>query len=151
MMNNNNPQNILFRLILLTKRWRQVVDLEIQSSGLTDATWRPLLHILLLGNGIRQKDLAESVGITGPSLVRLIDTLLEKNLITRSEDSDDRRAKRLSLTLAGEQLARQLQQAINTIDKQLLAGLSPQELEQLLHCTTHLEENLLTIIHEKKA
>ncbi len=151
MMTDNSTQNILFRLILLTKRWRQVVDQEIQTSGLTDATWRPLLHILLLGNGIRQKDLAESIGIAGPSLVRLIDTLLEKELITRSEDSEDRRAKRLSLTPAGEQVAKQLQQAIDSIDKQLLAGLSPEDLDHLLLCTTHLENNLQSIIHQDKA
>lgn len=146
MINNDNSQNLLFRLIILTKRWRQIVDQQIQSSGLTDATWRPLLHILLHGNGIRQKDLAESIGIAGPSLVRLLDMLLEKQLITRSEDRHDRRVKRLSLTETGEHLAIQLQQAVSAIDQQLLAGLSPQDLEQLLRCTALLETNLNTII-----
>ena len=83
---------LLYDLGLLTRRWRQVLDAEFQSAGLTDATWRPLLHLHLLGDGVRQKDLAASIGIEGPSLVRLIDTLVMKGLIQRSEDGTDRRA-----------------------------------------------------------
>ena len=151
MRKDNNSQNLLFRLILLTKRWRQVVDQQLMSSGLTDATWRPLFHIYLLGNDVRQKDLAESIGIAGPSLVRLLDTLLAKKLINRREDDQDRRVKRLSLTASGEQLALKLQQAINAIDQQLLCGLSALDLEQLIHSTTLLETNLDTIINQDKA
>ena len=150
MRKDNNSQNLLFRLILLTKRWRQVVDQQLMSSGLTDATWRPLFHIYLLGNDVRQKDLAESIGIAGPSLVRLLDTLLAKKLINRREDNQDRRVKRLSLTTSGEQIALKLQQAINTIDQQLLCGLSARDLEQLIHSTTLLETNLDTIINQDK-
>lgn len=50
---------------------------------------------------VRQKDLAASIGIEGPSLVRLIDTLVIKGLIQRSEDGTDRRAKQLCLTPEG--------------------------------------------------
>jgi MarR family transcriptional regulator for hemolysin len=30
--------NLLFRLSLMARRWRQILDAEIQASGLTDAT-----------------------------------------------------------------------------------------------------------------
>jgi len=145
------PNNLLFRLILLTKHWRQVVDQKIQSSGLTDATWRPLLHLLLRGDGICQKDLADSIGITGPSLVRLLDTLLAKKLIIRREDPEDRRAKKLYLTEAGEQLARQIQDAVSLIDDRLLAGLSGEEHNLLLKMTQHLENNLSIILHTNQS
>jgi len=142
--NDNQP----FRLIRLTKRWRQVVEQKVQLSGLTDATWRPLLHLLLLGNGIRQKDLADSIGITGPSLVRLLDTLINNQLIVRNEDADDRRAKKLYLTAAGETLARQIQESVQEIDELLLQGFSAEELKQMLDFTSRLENNLDTIIRQ---
>lgn len=142
--NDNQP----FRLIRLTKRWRQVVEQKVQLSGLTDATWRPLLHLLLLGNGIRQKDLADSIGITGPSLVRLLDTLINNQLIVRNEDADDRRAKKLYLTTAGETLARQIQESVQEIDELLLQGFSAEELKQMLDFTSRLENNLDTIIRQ---
>src|SRR5512142_827623 len=93
--------NLLYRLALLTRRWRSLLDSEFQAAGLTDASWRPLLHLHLLGDGVRQKDLAASVGIEGPSLVRLIDNLVAKGLVRRSEDATDRRAKLLWLTTEG--------------------------------------------------
>src|SRR5512147_3215499 len=99
-----NRGNLLFRLAYLTRRWRKVLDAEFQSSGLTDATWRPLLHLHILGKNIRQKDLASSLGIEGPSLVRLIDTLVTKGFIERTEDVKDRRAKLLRLTPEGLKL-----------------------------------------------
>lgn len=142
--NDNQP----FRLIRLTKRWRQVVEQKVQLSGLTDATWRPLLHLLLLGNGTRQKDLADSIGITGPSLVRLLDTLINNQLIVRNEDADDRRAKKLYLTMAGETLARQIQESVQEIDELLLQGFSAEELKQMIDFTSRLENNLDTIIRQ---
>ena len=67
-----DSSNMLFRLAVVSRNWRKVLDREVQSAGLTDATWRPLVHLHFLGDGTRQKDLAASVGIEGPSVVRLL-------------------------------------------------------------------------------
>lgn len=122
--------NLFYHLVLLTRRWRQVLDGEFQSVGLTDATWRPLLHLRLLGDGVRQKDLAASVGIEGPSLVRLIDALVMKGLIERSEDATDRRARLLSLTPGGEEIVRRIQETVTTLENRLLSPFSDTEILQ---------------------
>lgn len=114
--------NLLFRLSCLTRRWRQVLDAEFHSAGVTDATWRPLLHLHILGDGIRQKDLAASIGIEGPSLVRLIDTLIAKGLIERSTDSRDRRAKLLCLTLAGREVVARIRETVTRLEDELLSS-----------------------------
>ncbi len=119
-----NRDNLLYHLGLLARRWRQLLDAEFQAVGLTDATWRPLLHLHLLGDGVRQKDLAASVGITGPSLVHLLDTLVSKKLLLRSEDGTDRRAKLLFLTEEGQQLVAQIQDIIVPLENQLLSKYS---------------------------
>src|SRR5512133_805101 len=115
-----NRDNLLFRLACLGRRWRQVLDAEFQSSGLTDATWRPLLHLHLLGDGVRQKELAASVGIEGPSLVRLIDTLVIKGLVQRSEDGADRRAKQLCLTPDGQLIVGRIKEISAPLEYELL-------------------------------
>src|SRR5512146_361672 len=107
---HTDRSNLVFHLGLLTRRWRQILDSEFQAAGLTDATWRPLLHLHHLGDGVRQKDLAASVGIEGPSLVRLIDTLVSKGLIQRSEDGTDRRAKLLCLTPEGQMIVARIRE-----------------------------------------
>lgn len=116
--------NLLYHLGLLTRRWRQVLDTEFNAAGLTDATWRPLLHLHLLGDGVRQKELAASVGIEGPSLVRLIDTLVIKGLIERSEDGTDRRAKLLCLTPEGQQTVARIKEIVTPLENELLSPFS---------------------------
>ena len=137
--------NILFRLSRLTRRWRQVLDLEVQSAGLTDATWRPLLHLHLLGNGIRQKDLAASVGIEGPSVVRLLDTLVAMGLIQRSEDAGDRRAKLLSLTPEGLLVVARIQETVRDLDSELLTPFTVDEINQLANFVLRLETSVSSL------
>jgi MarR family transcriptional regulator, transcriptional regulator for hemolysin len=131
--------NILFRLSHLTRRWRQVLDQEVQFTGLTDATWRPLLHLHLLGDGTRQKDLASSVGIEGPSLVRLLDTLIAKGLVQRSEDTTDRRAKQLFLTPEGLQVVNRIHETVKLLDSELLSSFSDSDISQMAEFIMRLE------------
>ena len=120
--------NLIYRMGLVTRRWRQVLDREFRVVGLTDATWRPLLHLQLLGDGILQKELAASVGIEGPSLVRILDALVAKGLIQRSEDRSDRRVKRLCLTSAGHLVVARICDILLPLENQLLHAFSDQEI-----------------------
>jgi MarR family transcriptional regulator, transcriptional regulator for hemolysin len=131
--------NLLFRLALLTRSWRHVLDSEFQSHGLTDATWRPLLHLHSLGDGVRQKDLAASIGIEGPSLVRLLDTLSTKGLIRRREDSTDRRAKLLFLTPEGQLLTDRIQKTVMSLENELFGAFSEDEISRIADFIMRLE------------
>jgi MarR family transcriptional regulator, transcriptional regulator for hemolysin len=131
--------NLLFRLAYLTRRWRQVLDNEFQSHGLTDATWRPLLHLHSLGDGVRQKDLAASIGIEGPSLVRLLDTLSTKGLLRRVEDISDRRAKLLFLTPEGQVLVNRIQETVTSLENELFGSFSEGEISRAADFIMRLE------------
>lgn len=134
--------NLLYHIGLLTRRWRQVLDTEFKAAGLTDATWRPLLHLHLLGDGVRQKDLAASVGIEGPSLVRLIDTLVAKGLIERSEDGTDRRAKLLCLTPEGQLVVVRIREIVAPLENRLLSPFSDSEITQVGQFVLALESTV---------
>lgn len=131
--------SLLFHLGLLTRNWRKVLSADFQNCGLTEATWRPLLHLSHLGDGIRQKDLAASVGIEGPSMVRLMETLIAKGLVHRAEDSTDRRAKLLSLTADGHSMVARIRETVLFREEQLLDNLSDGELEQLIGLVEKLD------------
>jgi len=49
--------------------------------------------------------LSEELGISVPSASRAADGMVRKRLVTRVEDSNDRRVKRLALTAKGQRLA----------------------------------------------
>lgn len=137
--------NLLFLLGRLTRRWRQVLDAEFQINGITDATWRPLLHLERMGEGVRQKDLASSLGIEGPSLVRLLDTLVAKGLVERREDPADRRAKNLTLTDAGALLVRRILTVLLPLEEELLGSFSDAEIAQMADLVKRLEGALGTL------
>lgn len=137
-----NRNNLLYRLGHLTRHWRQVLDAEFQSVGLTDATWRPLLHLHILGDGVRQKDLAASMGLEGPSLVRLLDTLIGKGLVQRSEDSADRRAKQLRLTGEGQAAVLRISETVIHLENEILGSFSDREIMQFGHLVQRLEASI---------
>ena len=139
---NIDRSNLLYRLGLLTRRWRQVLDTEFQDAGLTDATWRPLLHLHYLGDGTRQKDLAASVGIEGPSIVRLLDTLIAKGLVERSEDVTDRRAKLLCLTAEGRLVVARIHETMMSLENKLLSPFSDSEITQVAEFILRLESTV---------
>ena len=95
-----------FRVARIARRLRQAVDAELRVLGLTEATWRPLVYVRRLGDGVRQKELATALSIEGPSLVRLLDNLERRGLIERRADESDRRARGIYLTRPGRDLAK---------------------------------------------
>ncbi len=131
-----------FRLYLVGRLWRREVDETLGRYGLSAATWQPLLHVSRLGEGIRQRDLAESLGIEGPSLVRLLDTLETQGLIERREDEADRRAKAVHLTEDGRTLVEGIRGIAAEVRERLLAGVSDEDMMLCLGLLGRIEGNL---------
>jgi MarR family transcriptional regulator for hemolysin len=131
-----------FRLYLVGRLWRREVDETLGRYGLSAATWQPLLHVSRLGEGIRQRDLAESLGIEGPSLVRLLDTLETQGLIERREDESDRRAKAVHLTEDGRTLVEGIRGIAAEVRERLLAGVSDEDMMLCLGLLGRIEGNL---------
>jgi len=145
-----NRDNLVFRLSLLTRRCRQIIDHEFHDAGLTEATWRPLLHLHILGNQSKQKDLAASVGIEGATLVRLLDTLVDKGLIQRTEDSSDRRKNLISLTQEGQSTVDKLRKIIDPLQDQLLNDFTDNDIAAIGRFIRTLESNVRNIWQQVK-
>lgn len=118
-----------YQLAFAARRWRRTLDEALAAFGVTEATWRALIHLDRLGNGARQNDLARSLGVEGPSLVRLLDRLEASRLLVRREDAADRRAKTLHLTAEGQALTAKLQAVVRDACAALVDGASAEELE----------------------
>lgn len=133
------------QLVQLGRGWRRVLDEELAGYGLTDATWRPLFYLGQLGDGIRQTELADAMGIQGPSLVRLLDNLERDGLITRHEDRADRRAKTLTLTLPGRRIFAQVFAVIERVAERLLHGADASDLAATRRLLDRLDATLQSL------
>jgi DNA-binding MarR family transcriptional regulator len=79
----------------------------IEESGLSMTQTKALLE--LGGRGAETEprqvgDLAETFGVSVPSMSRAVDALVRKKLVTRLEDPDDRRVRRVAITAKGQRL-----------------------------------------------
>ena len=124
-----STNNRLGALISLTARqWRRAVDHLLEPYGLTEATWLPLLRVARAKEPMRQKDLAESLGLDCSSVVRLLDNLQSKGLIERREGTD-RRAKAIYLTADGQATVDRVEGVSRQIHERVLAGIPAEDIE----------------------
>lgn len=125
----------------MAHKWRRVVDQRLRPKGLSQSTWRTLYYVQRAETGILQKDLAVAIGIEGPSLVRLIDILEGDGLISREVSATDRRGKIIRLTTKGELAFRESQIIADEVRKDMLAGISADELSTCLDIFARIENN----------
>jgi MarR family transcriptional regulator for hemolysin len=90
---------------------------------------------------MRQRELAEEMGVEGPSLVRLLDSLEAAKLVERREAPDDRRAKTLHLTEEGRDLLARVNAALNDVRRRLLQGASGPEIAGAVRVMAAIESN----------
>jgi MarR family transcriptional regulator, transcriptional regulator for hemolysin len=113
---------------LLSRRWRARIDERLRFTGLTQSRWHALLELSKTPDGLTQRELAERVGIEGPTLVRQLDDLQAQGLIERSPVEGDRRANNVRLTPAAEPLIRKLTSIVEEMRTEILGGISEAEL-----------------------
>ena len=84
------------RHLFLYDRGNQLRVME--ETGLSMTQCKAILEIGGLGEALPScglNDLAEQLGASTPSMSRAVDDLVKKRLVTRIEDPDDRRARRI--------------------------------------------------------
>ena len=79
-------------LARLVRIWRALIDHRLKPLELTQTHWVTLHNIHQLPPDQSQIQLAKAIGIEQPSLVRTLDQLEEKGLISRQTCASDRRA-----------------------------------------------------------
>lgn len=84
--------------------------------------------------GISGNELGGLLGVSAPTASGLVERLVEKGLIARIDDADDRRIRRLHPTEAGRDIMRQMDSMFERILGAVLQVLSTEELEVL--CTS---------------
>jgi DNA-binding MarR family transcriptional regulator len=94
-----------------------------------------LYSILLLvaaNPGCRQLEIGAALGILQTNLVKRIDVLLERELIARTVNSRDRRARALHLTPKGRRLVRSMHATHAALTRDLVGRIGEKNHQQLL-------------------
>lgn len=121
--------------------WRRAANKVLADSGFSTSVITPLMLLSELGDGMRQRVLAEEMGVEGPSLVRLLDSLEACHLVERREDPEDRRAKTLHITEDGRALLVRVNAALDGVRRRLLTGLEASDVASGYRVLTTIEAN----------
>ena len=128
-------------LARLVRVWRALIDHRLKPLELTQTHWVTLHNIHQLPPDQSQIQLAKAIGIEQPSLVRTLDQLEEKGLISRQTCASDRRAKRIKLTEKAAPIITEMEAVITKTRGEILSGVSA-ELEMLISLIGRLEQNI---------
>ncbi|HKS11594.1 MAG TPA: MarR family transcriptional regulator [Pseudomonas sp.] len=127
-------------MVTAARHWRRICQATLTRYGISEACAVPLLMIVRLGDGVHQVAVAQAAGLESPSLVRLLDQLCKAGLVCRSEDPLDRRAKALSLTAKGRDLAESIEVELVRLRREVLQDIAPADLEAALRVIRAFED-----------
>jgi DNA-binding MarR family transcriptional regulator len=132
-----------FILERTAKRMKQAFQQELLQANqhITVDQW-VVLQELASEDKQTQQAIAEAIFKDPPTLTRIIDRLCEKGLIRRELDSRDRRRFRIGLTDAGRDKIEAVKPLLVQFRKKAWAGLSEQEIRQLVSSLNKVFENL---------
>jgi MarR family transcriptional regulator for hemolysin len=122
--------------------WRNKVNERLRPHGLSQATWQALWHLSQCPDGLAQAELAERLGIEGPTLVRLLDRLEGDGLVERRSLATDRRRKRVVLTDKAGPLVEQVLTIIAGLRAEIMAGIPDPALAQGLQVLSLIRDRL---------
>jgi len=114
-----------------------------------DLTWTGfvVMWVVWIWEEMETRHAAESADISKATLTGVVKTLEGRGLMERIGDDKDRRLVRLRLTREGVALMEQLYPAFNTVESQLVSGLSDRAVKDL----TRVLRNLVVSVEEQES
>ena len=125
------------------RMWRNKLDERLSPLGLTQARWLVLMHLSRMGGEAPQKELAISVGVEGPTLVRVLDGLERLGLVQRVGVEGDRRARRVCLTPKADGVITDIMRIGANLRAEALLGITDAELDLFYRVLETIIANLV--------
>lgn len=130
------------QLAHMSRGWRAELDRRLAGLGLSQARWLVLLHLARFEEAPTQRELAQGVGVEGPTLARLLDSLEAQGLVQRQAVVEDRRAKKILLCPSALPLIEQIEAIATTLRNDLFVGVDEEDLQACMRVHSRILGNL---------
>lgn len=131
---------ILERTAKRMKRFFQERLIETDA-GITVDQW-VILHQLEKGEGQSQLEIAKAVFKDAPTVTRILDLLVNKELVARIPDMNDRRRFNIELTEKGKAKVEEVWPCMKAGREKAWEGLDAKAISQLIESLNHVFENI---------
>jgi len=128
-------------LRIFVMRSRRAVDRLLAEEGSSYARTKWLLFIKAHGPA-RSTDLADAFGLAPRTVTEAIDALERDGLVRRDPDPSDRRAKRISITPAGADVAGLAEPVLRQFFERVFSALEAEDQKRLALLLSRLTERL---------
>ena len=108
---------------LLPLAHQELLDLDLTTPQLK------VVLLLYLNGPARMSSLASSLGVTLATSTGIVDRLVEKDILTRENNKDDRRVVVCNLSAKGHELTDRLYSSARERARQLLQSLNPSQIK----------------------
>jgi MarR family transcriptional regulator for hemolysin len=123
------------------KALSRAFDDALVAAGGSMPMWLVLVSLKAQRHGM-QRELAEAVGIEGPTLTHHLNRMEAAGLVTRQRDPNNRRIHRVELTDEGDAMFHRLRRSVMAFDQRLRAGISDDEIGALRGLLGRLQDNV---------
>jgi MarR family transcriptional regulator for hemolysin len=127
-----------YRIILVARRYRALLDEQLRPLGYGTARMEALSTIERAPEPSAQIAIAKRIGIEGPTLTRMLDTLEAEGLVVRLADPNDRRTKLIELTDEGRRALDEIMTVANAFRASVLKDMNDAELDMVNEATGKL-------------
>lgn len=148
MSRQSQNEQLFDEMSAFNRKLRAFFDAAVREEGLTLARARALFAIARRGP-MMQKELAEELEIETPTLVRVLDGMARQDLIVRTEDAHDRRAKRIAMTEAGNLAFDRMHVLAAGLREEIADEISEDDIEIALSVVRRLTRNLQHLDQKK--
>src|SRR6266542_3622942 len=128
------------QIAVCAKALRAEFDARLSEVGGSLSTW------ILLRSAeecrLSQRELAERMGVEGPTLVRHLDRLEKEGLIERCVDARDRRITRIAVTPAGSRVFDNLRHVADAMDEEVRSLLGSSDYDVVLEVLDRLQKHM---------
>jgi DNA-binding MarR family transcriptional regulator len=116
-------------LVVAARRWRKLANDRIKSLGQTMARWETLYLVAYSDAELNQTELARLIGVEGPTMIRMLDSLAREGLIERQQSHHDLRVTINRITEQGRQVITEIMGVTNALRREVLEGVDLDELK----------------------
>jgi DNA-binding MarR family transcriptional regulator len=132
--------HIGFWMRLVSNNVSHAFAAKLEETGVTVAEWVVMREMYGEAGITTPSQVAELTHLTRGAVSKLLERLLQKGLITRTESKEDRRYQDIQLTTAGRRLVPQLAALADQNDKEFFSSISAGERVQLMKLLKKLAE-----------
>ncbi|MWV44424.1 MarR family transcriptional regulator [Paenibacillus sp. HJL G12] len=125
----------------MSRKMSALFACRLKPYGITPEQWT-VLYQVYLQEGINQKELAMRSGKDQPSITRILDVLDKKGFIQRKPDPGDRRAYLIYATETVQELMNDTLPLELSLNDELIAGISDEQLETLDQIMKQINKNI---------